>query len=47
MKGVDGVESVEINFEAKTAVVRFDPSVTAGEIAAASANAGYPAAPQK
>ena len=48
MEGVDGVQSVEIDFEAKTAVVRFDPSVTtADEIAAASANAGYPAAPRE
>jgi mercuric ion binding protein len=44
MAGVNGVKSVEINFDAKTATVVFDPSVTTLEaIAAASTNAGYPA----
>ena len=44
MEGVAGVESVSIDFDAKTATVIFDPSVTsAGAIAAASTNAGYPA----
>ena len=45
MEGVAGVRSVEIDFDAKTAMVTFDPSVASVEaIAAASANAGYPAA---
>jgi periplasmic mercuric ion binding protein len=46
MERVEGVRSVEVDFEAKTATVVFDPSVTNAEtIAAASTNAGYPAAP--
>lgn len=45
MEGVDGVRQVEVDFNARTATVVFDPSVTTIEaIAAASANAGYPAA---
>lgn len=44
MEGVAGVESVEIDFDAKTATVVFDPTVTDAEtIAAASTNVGYPA----
>lgn len=44
MNGVEGVQSVEVDFDAKTAVVVYDPTVaTSEEIAAASANAGYPA----
>lgn len=44
MTDVKGVKSVEVNFKAKTATVVFDPSSTnEGAIAAASANAGYPA----
>ncbi len=44
MEGVEGVKKVEIVFDARTATVVFDPSVTTIEaIAAASANAGYPA----
>lgn len=49
MEGVDGVRSVEVDFNSKTATVVFDPAVTTAEtIAAASTNAGYPArlAPQ-
>ena len=43
MAGVKGVSSVEVNFDAKTATVAFDPTVaTAAQIAAASTNAGYP-----
>jgi mercuric ion binding protein len=46
MTGVKGVQSVQIDFDAKTATVVFDPSVTTVDaIAAASTNAGYPAAP--
>jgi mercuric ion binding protein len=45
MEQVKGVHSVRIDFAAKTATVVFDPAVTSVEaIAAASANAGYPAA---
>ncbi len=45
MEGVEGVRSVDVDFEAKTATVVFDPSATSPEaIAAASTNAGYPAA---
>ncbi|MFN3615356.1 MAG: heavy-metal-associated domain-containing protein [Rubrimonas sp.] len=44
MEGVSGVRLVEIDFAARTATVAFDPAVTTIEaIAAASANAGYPA----
>lgn len=47
MEGVEGVRSVNIDFDAKTATVVFDPSVTnADAIAAASTNAGYPASVQ-
>lgn len=44
MEKVTGVQSVQIDFTAKTATVAFDPSVTTADaIAAASTNAGYPA----
>ena len=44
MESVDGVRSVEVDFDAKTATVVFDPAVTTADvIAAASTNAGYPA----
>ncbi|WP_375567560.1 heavy-metal-associated domain-containing protein [Oceaniradius stylonematis] len=44
MEGVAGVRAVEIDFEARTATVVFDTAATNAEaIAAASANAGYPA----
>lgn len=47
MSGVKGVKSVEINFDARTAVVVFDPAMTdAAAIAHASEQAGYPAAVQ-
>lgn len=46
MQKVEGVKSVTVDFEAKTATVVFDPAVTTpDQIGAASANAGYPAAP--
>lgn len=46
MRKVNGVKSVKINFEARTATVVFDPSMTTSDtIASASANAGYPAKP--
>lgn len=45
MEGVKGVRSVDIDVEARIATVVFDPSATSPEeIAAASTNAGYPAA---
>lgn len=41
---VAGVKSVDVNFEAKTATVVFDPKKTnLKQIAAASTNAGFPA----
>lgn len=47
MSGVAGVQSVEVDFPARTARVVFDPSVTdAAAIARASEQAGYPAAVQ-
>ncbi len=46
MARVQGVKSVIVNFDAKTATAIFDPAVTtAQDIAAASANVGYPATP--
>ena len=48
MERVSGVRSVRVDFDATTATVVFDPSVaTPAAIAAASANAGYPAAIQQ
>jgi mercuric ion binding protein len=45
MEKVSGVQSVQIDFAARTATVVFDPAVTSVEaIAAASTDAGYPAA---
>jgi mercuric ion binding protein len=45
MESVSGVKSVNVDFEHKTATVLFDPAVTdRAAIAAASTNAGYPAA---
>ena len=47
MGKVAGVQSVEIDFAAKTATVVFDPSLTdPAAIAAASTDAGYPAQPK-
>ncbi len=44
IRGVKGVQSVEIDFDAKSATVVFNPSVTTTKaIATASTNAGYPA----
>lgn len=44
MEHVPGVKSVAVDFDAKTATVVFDPSkASVAVIAAASANAGYPA----
>ncbi len=45
MKRVDGVKSVDVDFESKIATVVYDPAVTTpAAIAAASTNVGYPAA---
>ncbi|ALJ12440.1 MULTISPECIES: heavy-metal-associated domain-containing protein [Sphingomonadales] len=42
--GVTGVQAVNVDFDAKTATVRFDASkTTIAAIARASTNAGYPA----
>lgn len=47
MSGVEGVQSVEIDFPARTAHVTFDPALTdAAAISNASEQAGYPAAVQ-
>ena len=44
MESVEGVRAVAIDFAARTATVEFDTGTTnADAIAAASANAGYPA----
>lgn len=46
MSRVDGVQSVKVDFETKTATVRFDPAQTSlAAIATASTNVGYPAKP--
>ena len=47
MSAVQGVRSVKVDFQSKTARGEFDPKVTnAAAIAAASTNAGYPAKPK-
>jgi len=44
MSGVEGVQSVEVDFDNRSATVVFDPAVTnIAAIAEASAQAGYPA----
>lgn len=44
MEGVAGVEAVEVDLDAQTATVTYDPARTApAAIAEASTNAGYPA----
>lgn len=46
MEQVNGVKSVTVDFDAKTATVVFDPAqATPDQIAKASAGAGYPARP--
>lgn len=46
MQAVPGVHDVSIDFDRKTALVRYDPVRTdARAIATASTNAGYPASP--
>ncbi len=43
---VDGVQHVELDYDAKTATVTFDDSnTTSAEIAQASTDVGYPATP--
>jgi periplasmic mercuric ion binding protein len=45
MKRVEGVKSVEVDFETKIATVVYDPAkATPADIVAASTNVGYPAA---
>ncbi|MET4702313.1 mercuric ion binding protein [Constrictibacter sp. MBR-5] len=45
IENVTGVQSVQIDYAARTATAIFDPAVTSVEaIAAASTDAGYPAA---
>ena len=47
MMRVEGVTSVDIDYETKTATVVYDPALTTPEaIAAASTDVGYPATPQ-
>lgn len=47
MQSVEGVKSVNVDFDAKTATVTFDSSLTTTEeIGEASTNAGFPAAPK-
>ncbi len=44
MQRVDGVKSVKVDLDSKTAVAVYDPSVTTAEkIAAASTDVGFPA----
>lgn len=44
MEKVEGVRSVDVDFDAKTATVVYDPSTaTVDQITEASTNAGYPA----
>lgn len=46
MEKVNGVKSVVVDYDTKTATVVFNPSVTTpAQIAAASTNVGYPAKP--
>lgn len=46
MEQVNGVKSVAVDYESKTATVVFDPALaTPAKIGAASTNAGYPASP--
>lgn len=48
IKSVDGVTSVEVDMDKGTASVIYDDATaTASQIADASTNAGYPAAPKK
>lgn len=47
IKNVEGVTSVDVDYDSKTAEVTFDDAVTdVTTLAAASTNAGYPATPQ-
>ena len=47
MSGVEGVQSVEVNFDARTVHVIFDPALAdAAAISFASEQAGYPAIAQ-
>ena len=47
IESVDGVKSVDVDYDSKTAEVTFDDAITdVNTVAAASTNAGYPATPQ-
>jgi len=44
MSSVEGVQSIEVNFDDKTATATFDPAlVDAASIAQASTDVGFPA----
>jgi mercuric ion binding protein len=46
MSKVDGVQSVTVDFDTKTAIAVFDPALTSAKlIADASTDVGYPATP--
>ncbi len=46
MEQIEGVKSVVVDYDTKTATVVFDPAVaTSAQIGAASTNVGYPASP--
>jgi len=46
MERVDGVQSVKVDYDTKTAVVVFDPAITTAKaIGDASTGVGYPAKP--
>jgi len=48
MELVDGVQDVDVDFDAKTAIVTFDDAKTSAiEVAQASTDVGYPATPVK
>ena len=47
IESVDGVKSVDVDYDSKTAEVTFDDAITdVNAVAAASTDAGYPATPQ-
>ena len=46
MERVDGVHSVTVDYDSKTAVAVYDPAQTSAKVIAdASTNVGYPATP--
>lgn len=47
IENVEGVTSVDVDYDSKTAEVTFDDAITdVNAVAAASTDAGYPATPQ-